>query len=101
MVDEVEYEPGETVCQAGDYGDMLYGIIEGTVRIHRDGETLAYLGEGDCFREMAIIDSGPRSANCTATTPTVLLQLNRDQVFSLCFQNIECCEACCRLWAIG
>jgi len=89
MVDEVEYEPGETVCQAGDYGDMLYGIIEGTVRIHRDSETLAYLGEGDCFGEMAIIDSGPRSADCTATTPTVLLQLNRDQVFSLCFQNID------------
>ncbi|SEC44443.1 Cyclic nucleotide-binding domain-containing protein [Paenibacillus sp. GP183] len=89
MVDEVEYETGEVICQVGDYGDMLYGIIEGTVRIHRDGDTIAYLGTGDCFGEMAIIDSGPRSADCTATTPTVLLQLNKDQVFSLCFQNID------------
>lgn len=89
MVDEVEYAPGEAVCRVGDYGDMLYGIIEGTVRVHRGGETLAHLGEGDCFGEMAIIDSGPRSADCTATEPTVLLQLHKDQVFSLCFQNID------------
>ncbi|MBM7567108.1 Npt1/Npt2 family nucleotide transporter [Paenibacillus sacheonensis] len=89
MVDEVEYAPGEAVCKVGDYGDMLYGIIEGTVRVHRGGETLASLGEGDCFGEMAIIDSGPRSADCTATEHTVLLQLHRDQVFSLCFQNMD------------
>lgn len=89
MVEEVEYDAGEVVCRVGDYGDALYGIIEGTVRIHRDDVTLAYLGEGDCFGEMAIIDSGPRSADCTATAPSVLLQLHKDQVFSLCFQNIE------------
>ncbi|WP_373231484.1 cyclic nucleotide-binding domain-containing protein [Cohnella sp.] len=89
MVDEVEYDAGEVVCRVGDYGDALYGIIEGTVRIHRDDVTLAFLGEGDCFGEMAIIDSGPRSADCTATAPTVLFQLHKDQVFSLCFQNIE------------
>lgn len=89
MVDEVEYDAGETICQVGDYGDALFGIIEGTVRIHRDGMTLANLAEGDCFGEMAIIDSGPRSADCTATAQTVLLQLHKDQVFSLCFQNIE------------
>ncbi|QHW31822.1 cyclic nucleotide-binding domain-containing protein [Paenibacillus rhizovicinus] len=89
MVDEVEYVPGEAICRVGDYGDMLYGIIEGTVHVHRGGETIAHLSEGDCFGEMAIIDSGPRSADCTATEPTVLLQLHRDQVFSLCFQNMD------------
>jgi len=89
MVDEVEYEAGEVVCRVGDYGDTLYGIIEGTIRIHRDDATLAFLGEGNCFGEMAIIDSGPRSADCTATAPTVLLQLHKEQVFSLCFQNME------------
>lgn len=89
MVDEAEYAAGEAICRIGDHGDMLYGIIEGTVRVHKGGETFAHLGEGDCFGEMAIIDSGPRSADCTAEAPTVLLQLHRDQVFSLCFQNMD------------
>jgi len=89
MMDEVAYAEGEDICRAGDYGDTLFGIIAGSVRIHRGDATLAVLGEGDYFGEMAIIDSGPRSADCTATSPTVLLQLHRDQVFSLCFQNMD------------
>lgn len=89
MVDEVEYEAEETICLTGDYGDELFGIIEGKVRIHRGDVTFAHLGEGAYFGEMAIIDSGPRSADCTATEPTILLQLHKDQVFSLCFQNME------------
>jgi CRP-like cAMP-binding protein len=89
MVDETEYEAGEAICRVGEYGDALYGIIEGAVRVHRGGQTFATLGEGDSFGEMAIIDSGPRSADCTAEVPTVLLQLHRDRVFSLCFQNMD------------
>lgn len=89
MVDEVEYEAGEAICREGDYGDALYGIVEGTVRVHRGDVTTALLGEGDYFGEMAIIDSGPRSADCTAATPAVLLQLHKDQVLSLCFQNMD------------
>jgi len=89
MVDEVAYEAGEAVCRVGEYGDALFGIIEGEVRVHRGEQTFAVLGEGDYFGEMAIIDSGPRSADCTAEVPTVLLQLHRDRVFSLCFQNMD------------
>ncbi|WP_308637521.1 Npt1/Npt2 family nucleotide transporter [Paenibacillus silvisoli] len=88
MVEEVEYAPGESICRVDDYGDTLYGIIEGSVRVHKGSETFAVLGEGECFGEMAVIDSGLRSADCTAASRAVLLQLHRDQVFTLCFQNI-------------
>ncbi|MBP3965425.1 Npt1/Npt2 family nucleotide transporter [Paenibacillus lignilyticus] len=88
LVEEVEYAAGETICRVDDYGDTLYGIIEGSVRVHKGSETFATLGEGECFGEMAVIDSGLRSADCTAASRAVLLQLHRDQVFTLCFQNI-------------
>lgn len=89
MVNEIEYEAGEIICEYGEYGDALFGIIEGTVRIHQGDVTFAHLGEGAYFGEMAIIDSGPRSADCTATESTIVLELHKDQIFSLCFQNIE------------
>lgn len=88
-VEEIEYAPGESVCRVDDYGDTLYGIIEGSIRIHKGSETFATLGEGEYFGEMAVIDSGLRSADCTAIDRTVVLQLHRDQVFALCFQNID------------
>jgi CRP-like cAMP-binding protein len=89
MVDEVESEPGEAICSVDDFGDSMFGIIEGSVRVHRGSETFATLGEGEFFGEMAIIDSGPRSADCSVMDQAVLLQLHRDQVFSFCFQNID------------
>ncbi|THF81747.1 Npt1/Npt2 family nucleotide transporter [Cohnella fermenti] len=87
-VEEVEVAAGQPICKVGEYGDALYGIIEGSVRVHRGEERIADLREGDSFGEMAIIDSGLRSADCTASTDAVLLVLHRDQVTSFCFQNI-------------
>lgn len=88
-VEEIIYEPGEVICQMNQHGDTLFGIVEGSVRVHRGDDTVAVLGAGQCFGEMAIIDSGPRSADCTAVERTVLLSLGRHQVFSFCFQHIE------------
>lgn len=99
MVEEAAYEPGEAICRAGDFGDTMYGIIEGSIRVHRGSEEYALLGEGAFFGEMAIIDSGPRSADCTAKEPTVLLQLHRDLVLSFCFQNIDVLRSMMRVIA--
>jgi CRP-like cAMP-binding protein/ATP/ADP translocase/HEAT repeat protein len=88
-VEEVVYEPGEVICRMDEYGDSMYGIIEGSIRVHRGAEELAMLGIGQYFGEMAIIDSGPRTADCTAAQHTVLIKLHRHQVFSFCFQQIE------------
>lgn len=99
MVDEVAYEAGEVICHTGDFGDTMYGIIEGSIRVHRGSEDYAVLREGDFFGEIAIIDSGPRSADCTAKEPTLLLQLHRDQVMTFCFQNIDVLRSMMRVIA--
>lgn len=99
MVDEVEYEQGETVCRTGDFGDAMYGIIEGAITVHRGNERIAELREGEFFGEMALIDSGPRSADCTAACDTVLLRLHRDQVMTYCFQNIDVLRSMMRVIA--
>lgn len=88
-VEEVVYEPGEAICRMDEHGDTMFGIIEGSIQVHRGTEKLALLGVGQCFGEMAIIDSGPRSADCTAVERTVLLKLGRQQVISFVFQQIE------------
>ncbi|MFC5528689.1 Npt1/Npt2 family nucleotide transporter [Cohnella yongneupensis] len=88
-VEEVVYAPGEAICRMDEHGDSMFGIIEGSIQVHRGSEKLAVLGVGQCFGEMAIIDSGPRSADCTAVERTVLLKLGRQQVFSFCFQQID------------
>lgn len=89
QVEEVVYAPGEAICRMDEHGDSMFGIIEGSIEVHRGSEKLATLGVGQCFGEMAIIDSGPRSADCTAVERTLLLKLGRQQVYAICFQRID------------
>lgn len=99
MVEEGIYAAGENICRMGEDGDTMFGIIEGSIRVHKGSEPLAKLGEGDCFGEMAIIDGDPRSADCTAVERTILLKLTREQVLSFCFQHIHVLKSMMRVLA--
>ena len=73
---EEQREAGEDILREGELGDALYLVVEGHVRIHRGGQTLAQLGERESFGEMAVLDPAPRSATVTAETPVTLLKLS-------------------------
>lgn len=99
VVEEVHYEAGEIIFRADEPGDSMHGIIEGTVRIHRGDVTFAMLGEGELFGEMSILDNQPRSADCTATEPTLLLRLTRETTLSFCFQRLDVMKGMLRFLA--
>ena len=78
---------GSTLFRRGEAGNALYIIIRGQVRIFastRQGNeiTLALLGAGEFFGEMALLDGQPRSANAETTEDTDLHVLDRDNFFS-------------------
>src|SRR5215468_6000976 len=80
-----QYEAGEVIVQENDFGDTAYLIEQGQVEVSKelDGQTvhLAYLGAGEIFGEMSMIDEKPRSATVTAVTETVVSALRRDDFF--------------------
>jgi signal transduction histidine kinase len=76
-VDVLRLREAEIVFREGDQGDFLYLVGEGSVKISKVGrggqqETLAFIGSGNFFGEMALLDKQPRSAMATAAEPTVL-----------------------------
>jgi CRP/FNR family transcriptional regulator/CRP/FNR family cyclic AMP-dependent transcriptional regulator len=78
------YRRGEIIFFRGDPGETLYVVQEGRVKISLPGLegtdiTLAVLGPGDFFGEMALLDGLPRSATATAIAPSRLLSLTREQ----------------------
>jgi CRP/FNR family transcriptional regulator len=66
---------GRVLCRAGDQGDALFVLLEGTAVVRRGGKTVAHLGPGDYFGELALLDPGPRSADVTATSDAKLAVL--------------------------
>lgn len=75
---------GQVVLREGDVGPMsLFIVEEGEVEIaHGQGRgrvELARLGPGRYFGELSLFDHAPRSATATATQPSVLLTLGREE----------------------
>jgi len=82
---EQAHAAGATIVREGDPGDALHIIVEGSVRISvlsPDGDeaTMALLGEGECFGELALLDRRPRSASAVATQATRTLVVGRDEL---------------------
>ena len=74
---------GEVLFQKGDEGDALFGVRRGQIRIETgasDGArlTLNFLGPGDLFGEVAVLDGQSRTADATAGEPTELFVLRRE-----------------------
>lgn len=72
---EVAFEPGQVIARQGDVGSGLFIVASGSVRVVRDGETLATLGPGEFFGELSVLDGRPRTAQVLAAEPTVCLGL--------------------------
>lgn len=74
-VETLTVSDGRLLCRAGDQGDALFVLLEGTAVVNRDGIEVARLGAGDYFGELALLDPGPRSADVTVTSDAVLAVL--------------------------
>ncbi|MGH7685436.1 MAG: cyclic nucleotide-binding domain-containing protein [Candidatus Dormibacteria bacterium] len=57
---------GTDVFREGDAGDYLYVIERGTADVFRDGRMVLHLDEGECFGEVALLRSIPRTATVRA-----------------------------------
>jgi CRP-like cAMP-binding protein len=73
---EVSFPAGGVIARQGDVGSGLFIIASGSVRVVRDGETIATLGAGEFFGELSVLDGQPRSAQVVAAEPTVCLALS-------------------------
>ena len=72
---EVDFGADHVIARQGEIGTGLFVIVEGAVRVVRDGAELARLGSGDFFGEMSVIDGLPRVAQVVTTEPTRCLAL--------------------------
>jgi CRP/FNR family transcriptional regulator, cyclic AMP receptor protein len=73
---EVEFSAGQVIARQGDVGSGLFIVASGSVRVVRDGDTIATLGPGEFFGELSVLDGQPRTAQVVAVEPTVCLALS-------------------------
>jgi uncharacterized membrane protein len=91
VVDELQVPAGQTLFHAGDPGDSLFVVREGEIELFiKDtvGQKIVLhtAQPGDMFGELALLDTGPRTATALALTDSEVLVLDRDDL-TLLFQR--------------
>ncbi|HBB32688.1 MAG TPA: transcriptional regulator, partial [Cyanobacteria bacterium UBA9273] len=88
---EHEYPTGRAVLMEDAWGNAVYFIVSGWVKVRRlhgdDAVTLAILGKGDFFGEMAILDESPRSTDVVALSPVKLLSVSAQRFIQTLFKD--------------
>jgi CRP-like cAMP-binding protein len=88
-----DFQAGAVVFEEGDPGSRMYVIQAGAVRIvKRVGArelTLAHLGPGEAFGEMALLEGQPRSATAVVEAPSRILEIDEDAFADLVRRNGE------------
>jgi CRP-like cAMP-binding protein len=82
------YKAGAVIFSQADPGDALFGVVSGRVRISSsspDGKEifLNIMEPGDSFGEIALLDGRHRTATASATAPSDLLLIMRDDFMGL------------------
>lgn len=84
------YHSDDVIFSQGSEGDQFFIVADGQVEIRfsdADGgdHAVLFLGSGQIFGEMALLDQGKRSATVAAVQDnTVVYSINRDDFEALC-----------------
>ncbi len=86
-----DYPADRAIVMEDSWGNAVYFIEAGWVKVRRHGDakfvTLAVLGRGDFFGEMAILDESPRSTDVVAMTPVRLLSISAQRFIQTLFKD--------------
>ena len=93
LASEVSVPSGKELVREGDYSYDMLAIEEGTAEVTRGGEHVADLGPGDVVGEVGVVEKDTRNATVTATSPMVLVTLDRWDVRRLSKQSPEVLES--------
>ena len=89
-----EYPKGSMIILEEEFGDTLYIIMKGTIKITRVNDEgkeviLALLGVSELFGELAILDGEVRSANALAQENCTVLAISSEDFMGLLKGNFK------------
>jgi CRP-like cAMP-binding protein len=80
IADEIDLPEGKILIKEGGQGREFFVLVDGTVDVIQGEETVASMGPGDFFGEIALVAKTPRTATIKATSPVRALVIT-DRAF--------------------
>ena len=89
IAEEIDYKANTDIYRENDASDALYLVLDGRVRLHRDGREIAVAAEKEAFGTWALFDDEPRLSAATAQVDTRVLCIDREDFIELLADHVE------------
>jgi serine/threonine protein phosphatase PrpC len=97
IAEMLETKADQTIFSAGQPGDAMYVVLSGSVRLVKGDTTVAEIGRGHHFGEMALVDRSVRSLTAVCGEATRLVVSQRKDFYDIIKR--EPASAVKMLWA--
>jgi serine/threonine protein phosphatase PrpC len=84
ICEEIRFTPEQKLVVEGAIDDRMFVIVQGEVRVSRDGVALARLGPGQHFGELGLLEDQERSASVYGATAGSALVIQRARLQEFC-----------------
>jgi CRP-like cAMP-binding protein len=83
IAEMIELSSDQVIFSAGQPGDAMYVVLQGTVKLTKSETVVAELGRGAHFGEMALVDRSVRSLGAIASEGTRLVVIHRKDFYEI------------------
>ncbi len=83
LMTDIRAGAGAVLMRQGESGSEFVIVLDGQVEVTHDGRSVATLGPGTWFGEIALLDSRPRTATVAAKTTVTIEVLTRNEFCTL------------------
>jgi CRP-like cAMP-binding protein len=79
LTTQIDIPAGTELMREGALAHEFFVIEDGLAEVRLAGERIAELGPGDFFGEIALVETGRRTATVTATRPLRVIAMTRQE----------------------
>lgn len=83
LLEARELDVGSVLFHSGEEADALYFLVEGTVTVRSEGQSISELAAGEILGALSLVSIGRRECDVVGTTPARLLSLTREAYLRL------------------
>lgn len=90
---EIPASPGQVILEPAKPVEVLYIILDGSVDLIRNGDTIASATQNEVIGAWGLFDEDPMHVTVKARDDVRLLRIDRDDFYDLLSDNIEIAAA--------
>ena len=96
IAEEITYLPDNNLYEVNQAPDSLYLVIDGKVKLHREGQEISIIGPREAIGTWSLFDNQPRVATATALEETKVLRIDREEFYDLLSDHVRIAESVLR-----